>query len=140
MNTSCGCATTYGAEQTATRMVWLEGLYLGLAPSSTTYLEADRWLDCSDWMAIALQLLFSGSNGSYLTVTLQTAVAPSADNSDWADVTGCSGTMSTGLATWYAKASLAVPPASYLRLKFAVSASGAVSGNLRVVGVGKNAG
>lgn len=129
-DSGCGCDQVVGAAASA-RVVWLEGQYLFFSGAGDAYVTADQWLDCRSWLDAFVAIEYTGSSGSSLTVTLQTAVAPTDSATAWGDVTDASSALTNNAATLIAKGTLAVPPAGVLRLKF--SAAAALSGMVRVV-------
>jgi len=110
---------------------WVKNFYLNFN-SGDVILPADLWLDCRDWRSLVLHIEFRGTGGSSLTVTLETAVAASTNPFSWKTVTNCSSAMSSSPVILPGNYNVDQPLMGVARLKF--SASGAVSGAVRVAG------
>jgi len=134
----CECDEEKIGKQFSEAGEWVSASYVMVASGTSLTQSADQWLDCRAWQDLFLLVEFQGSNGTNLTVKLQTAAALSTDNSAWTNVTGGAVTMSTSAAVIEAGYQLAVPPMGVVRLVY--SSSGAtVTGMVRVLVVRKQA-
>lgn len=128
---SCDCQNDMLGKGLSNANEWIHSFYLTLTSGNSLTQVADEWLDCRAWQDMFLLIEFLGSNGTNLTVKLQTAVAPSADAAAWNDVSSASTAMTTSPAVIEAPHSLTIPILGVVRLLF--TASGAtVTGTVRV--------